>query len=338
VAAAGVHVPMIAGRGLGHTGGTLDKLESIRGFSVGLTHTEFRRQIETVGVAIMGQTLDICPADRKLYALRDVTGTVDSMPLICGSIMSKKLAEGIQALVLDVKFGSGAFMKTLNEAEALAGALMRIGQLSGKTVTALLTNMNEPLGRFVGNALEVKECLDILDGHPAPDEGKGFDDTRSLSLELAAQMIFLGKKSPSLTDARAMAKEILESGLARKKFNEICKAQGGDLSAPLPAARSSRVITATRDGQMDYKDLAQLGNAAIWLGAGRRNQIDVIDHSAGIEVHRAQGDSVRKGEPLFTLFAADDARMDSCLPSLHASFDLVPQASPPIPLIAKVLV
>jgi pyrimidine-nucleoside phosphorylase len=337
VAAAGVPVPMIAGRGLGHTGGTLDKLEAIAGFSVRLTREQFQSQVARVGAAIMGQTEDICPADRKLYALRDVTGTVDSLPLICGSIMSKKLAEGMQGLVLDVKYGSGAFMKSLDDSRALARALMSIGKNSGKAVVAVLSRMTEPLGRFVGNALEVQECLDILDGKSWHGSGKGYEDTLELSLALAAHMIVLGKKARDLPTARARAEELLASGRARLKFNELCSAQGGKIDKGLPRAKLKHRVLATSDGFINYTDVDQIGMAAIWLGAGRRLQSDTLDLAAGIEVCLKQGDVVRKGDPLFILHAASPERIDSSLLPLQNGFTITTSRVAPAPLIAETL-
>jgi pyrimidine-nucleoside phosphorylase len=337
VAAAGVPVPMMAGRGLGHTGGTLDKLESLDGFNVRLDLDAFERQVETLGAAIVGQTAEMCPADRKLYALRDVTGTVDSLPLICGSIMSKKLAEGMSALVLDVKFGSGAFMKSVTDAERLAQALMDIGQRSGKTVTALITRMDEPLGRFIGNALEVRECLDILHGRPAPGPGKGYDDTIELSLTLAAHMIRLGGKADSLEAARALAETLLRDGSAARCFERICRAQGADPSKAPPVARGRETVHSPTDGFFVYKDLEKLGHACVHLGAGRKFQSDRLDHSAGLEVLCAQGQAVRRGDPLFIVHHSEPSRLPAALASLQEAYTVAAEAVPPSPLIAKVL-
>lgn len=338
VAAAGIPVPMMAGRGLAHTGGTLDKLESISGFNVRLDLQRFRAQIEKVGTAIMGQTQEICPADRKLYALRDVTGTVDSLPLICGSIMSKKLAEGMSALVLDVKFGSGAFMKTLAEAEQLARALQDIGARSGKKVIALLTRMNEPLGRFVGNALEVQECLDILDGTPASPGGKGYSDTIELTLELAAHMIFLGEKAKSVPEARAIAERLLQDGSAKEKFLEICREQGGDLDRGLPKARQIKAVKAKTSGYMHYRNAERIGHACIHLGAGRRFQSDPLDLSAGVEVFHANGDQVQTGDILFKLYYSTESGIDDALREVEKSFDIISTPPEKTPLVAKVFI
>lgn len=302
-AAAGVPVPMIAGRGLGHTGGTLDKLEAIPGFRADLTLDEFKRQIESLGVAIIGQTEEICPADKRIYALRDVTATVESLPLICASIMSKKLAEGIGALVLDVKFGSGAFMKTLEQADLLATKLMEIGVAHGKRVAALLTRMDQPLGRFIGNALEIGECVAILKNEPylgrQPEE---FADTTELTLELAGHMIWLGGKASNADEGLTIARSLLASGKAWEMFERICHVQGGDLAA-LPRPKTRVDVTAPSTGFIFSFDTEKIGLAALALGAGRAETTDPIDPMAGIEVHRKMGDHVSVGEPIFTLFA-----------------------------------
>jgi pyrimidine-nucleoside phosphorylase len=332
VAAAGVPVPMMAGRGLGHTGGTLDKLESVSGFNVRLELEAFERQVSQLGCAIIGQTQEMCPADRKLYALRDVTGTIDSLPLICGSIMSKKLAEGMSALVLDVKFGSGAFMKTLEDAERLAGALMAIGRHAGKRVSALLTNMQAPLGRFVGNALEVRECLDIMDA-----KTEGFEDTVELTLALAGHMIFLGGKAPSVEAATELARKLLGDGSAKRKFVDMCRAQGGDLSRGLPQAPLQETLTSPSDGFLHFVDLEKLGNACVLLGAGRRFQTDKVDPSAGLELLVREGDAVKKGASLITIHYSDKTALPAAMTLLKQSFELRPRREPTLPLIAKVL-
>lgn len=304
VAAAGVRVPMISGRGLGHTGGTLDKLESIPGFRVGLTLDEFIKQVETLGCSLIGQTEEICPADKLIYALRDVTGTVESLPLICASIMSKKLAEGIGALVLDVKCGSGAFMKTLADAERLADKLIEVGNAHGKRVAALVTDMSQPLGRFVGNSLEMEECFAVLRGEHCRGRND-FDDCRSLSLELAGHMIWLGGQADSAAEGFRQATHLLESGHAWEMFERICHAQGGDPSV-LPQAKTRGDVLATRDGFINAFDTEAVGIAALLLGAGRMRAEDKIDHSAGIEIHVKIGDPVLEGDRLFTLYANRD--------------------------------
>lgn len=310
-AAAGARVPMIAGRGLGHTGGTLDKLEAIPGFRIDLSLEQLVKQVETLGVAIIGQTKEICPADKKIYALRDVTATVESLPLICASIMSKKLAEGIGALVLDVKYGSGAFMKTLDDAERLADKLMEIGAAHGKRVAALLTNMDQPLGRFIGNALEIGECTAILKGESYLGRND-FDDCRELSLELAGQMIWLSGHAADAAGGLAKAQRALESGKAWEMFERMCREQGGDLTA-LPAPRTRVDVLAEKDGYVSAYNTESIGIAVLAMGAGRLKATDEVDHTAGIEVHRRLGDEVRRGDRLFTLY--------SKAPPTHALFE-----------------
>lgn len=300
VAAAGVPVPMISGRGLGHTGGTLDKLESIPGFKTGLSLEQFSHQVETLGLALAGQTAEICPADRRMYALRDVTGTVESLPLICASIMSKKLAEGISGLVLDVKFGSGAFMKTEATATELADHLMAIGRAHGKRVAALITRMDQPLGRFVGNALEVGECVAIMKGQDYLGR-TDFEDCRELSLELAGLMIWLGGKAKDPEAGYRHAENLLRSGQAWDMFEKVCLAQGGRIHE-LPLSLNKRDVTAPTEGFVSAFDTEKVGIAALGLGAGRKASHEHIEPTAGIEVHRKIGDTVRTGDLLFTLY------------------------------------
>ncbi|MEE2755094.1 MAG: thymidine phosphorylase [Myxococcota bacterium] len=293
VAACGVPVPMISGRGLGHTGGTLDKLESIPGFRTDLDVERFISLVETIGVGLIGQTADVCPADKKLYALRDVTATVESIPLISSSIMSKKLAEGIDALVLDVKVGSGAFMKTVEDARELAQTMVGIGESMGKRTVALLTDMNQPLGRMVGNALEVRESIDIL-------SGRGPEDVRELTLALAEVMLELAGVEPSLAKIR------LDDGSGLARFADIIEAQGGDrrvIEEPgrLPTAKEQLVFTAQQSGVIESMDTRGIGMAAVLLGAGRLRTDDLIDPSVGIELDVRLGDRVDKGQPLGTI-------------------------------------
>jgi pyrimidine-nucleoside phosphorylase len=337
VAALGIPVPMMAGRGLAHTGGTLDKLESIPGFNVGIGFENFKKQLGTVGAAIIGQTREICPADRKLYALRDVTGTVDSYPLICGSIMSKKLAEGMSALVLDVKAGSGAFMKTAADAEGLARALMGIGQHFGKKVTALITRMDEPLGRFAGNALEVRECLDLLENKNWSGEGKNYGDTLELTLELAAHMILLGGKAKSVDEARELARKTLQDGSALKKFREIVQAQGGSLDKALAKASYTQDVNAEEGGFFCYTDLEKMGLACVHLDAGRAFQSDTLDHAAGLEVYCEQGQKIEKGQTLFKIHCSGKEKAAEALPVLKQSYSITKTAPARSPLVMKVL-
>lgn len=304
VAAAGVRVPMIAGRGLGHTGGTLDKLESIPGFRIDLSLDQFKKQVESFGAAIIGQTGEICPADKKIYALRDVTGTVESLPLICASIMSKKLAEGIKALVLDVKYGSGAFMKTVEAADQLATHLMQIGSAHGKKVAALLTNMEQPLGRFIGNALEIGECIAIMKREPYLSRGPGdFEDTRELTLELAGHMIWLGDKASNASEGISMARRLLENGAAWEWFEKLCRIQGGNIES-LPVASQQFDVISPTDGYISAFETEKIGLASLELGAGRLKTTDPIDFTAGIELHRKLGEEVKQGERLFTLYSS----------------------------------
>ena len=300
VAACGLKVPMISGRGLGHTGGTLDKLESIPGFNVNLDLKQFRKQTDEQGLCFIGQTAEICPADKKMYALRDVTATVESLPLICASILSKKIAEGIDGLVLDVKYGNGAFMKTPEEAEKLARLLVEVAKLYGKKVSALLTDMSQPLGRYAGNALEVLECLDILRNVRDPL----FEDTRSLSLNLSAEMLMLSGGYKTFDDALAAAEEALVSGRALKKFEMICQVQGGDL-AKLAIAKHRLPVLSKIEGFITHFETESIGYTGVALKAGRLRFEDKIDPAAGIEFHKKLGDAVQKGEVVFTVHTND---------------------------------
>ncbi len=334
-AAAGVHVPMIAGRGLGHTGGTLDKLESIPGFRIDLSLDQFQSQVEKLGFAIIGQTKEICPADKKIYALRDVTATVESLPLICASIMSKKLAEGVGALVLDVKHGAGAFMKTIEAAETLADKLMEIGTAHRKKVAYVLSSMDQPLGRFIGNSLEMGECFSILQNRPyLSRKPEDFRDTRELCIELAGLMIWLGGGAPDRESGIQRAEQTLTSGKAWEMFEKLCHHQGGDPSK-LPEAKTKHVIYADRDGFVSGFDGEKLGLAAIELGAGRVKTTDVIDPSAGLEVHAKLGDAITKGSPLYTLFANRETSFESAKQMVLAATNISLQ-KPHVPaLITK---
>ncbi|MHC4452481.1 MAG: thymidine phosphorylase [Planctomycetota bacterium] len=302
VSACGVAVPMMSGRGLGHTGGTLDKLEAIPGFRVDLSARQFRAQLAKIGCALIGQTGDLAPADKRLYALRDVTGTVESIPLITSSILSKKLAEGIDALVLDVKVGRGAFMKTESDARELARCLVRVGTLSGKRVSALLTDMNTPIGYTIGNGLETTEALEIL-------HGQGPDDLRELTYELAAEMLRAAGVSKTKAQALRRVKQALTDGSALEKMCQIVEAQGGDsrvVDAPdqLAVARHRSTVAATADGYVTDLDPLELGYASMGLGAGRGRAEDAVDPGAGIRLHVQLGDAVRTGDELATLYAS----------------------------------
>jgi pyrimidine-nucleoside phosphorylase len=313
VAACGAVVPMMSGRGLGHTGGTLDKLESIPGFRVNLSEAEFKATLGKIGVAMIGQTAEVAPADKKLYTLRDVTGTVESIPLITASILGKKLAEGISGLVMDVKCGRGAFMKTLPQARELAQSITRVGTLNGLKVQAIITNMDAPLGQAVGNALEVVESIEAL-------KGGGPADLRELCLSFAAAML----DQAGIPDGAERARKAFDSGAALEKFRELIAAQGGDPSvvddpSRLPQARSRGVIVAEKSGFIAEIDAEQVGIAALELGAGRVKAEDCIDPSVGILVFKKPGDKVRVGEAVFEIhhnakgLAAATARLNSCV-------------------------
>jgi pyrimidine-nucleoside phosphorylase len=306
-AACGVVVPMMSGRGLGHTGGTLDKLESIPGFRVNLSIGEFRAGLQKVGTAMIGQTADIAPADKKLYALRDVTGTVESIPLITASILSKKIAEGIGGLVMDVKCGRGAFMKTKEDARKLAVSLVANGRANGVRTEALITAMDAPLGRAVGNALEVRECIDTL-------RGQGPKDLEELSVELAARMVRLGGLAADDAAATLLVRDALSSGRGLEVFRRLVEQQGGDPQTVddlnrLPSAPHREVITTERNGFLAALDAEAVGRAAMALGAGRDRVEDAVDPAVGIIVHRRVGGPVRAGEPLIELHYRDAAKL-----------------------------
>ncbi len=309
VAACGVAVPMVSGRGLGHTGGTLDKLEAIPGFSVNLPVERFRAQVAELGVCMIGQTERIAPADRKLYALRDVTATVESIPLIASSIMSKKLAEGIDALVLDQKVGAGAFMKRIEDARALARTIIGIGRAAGKRVTALITAMDQPIGRAVGNASEVEESIETL-------RGRGPADTRELTVALGAEMLVLGGAAADSAAGRARIEAVLDGGQALERFAKMIAAQGGDArvcedTGRLPQARTRREVLAASAGVVEEINAEAVGIAAMMLGAGRRTKEDRIDPAVGIDVLKKVGDRVAAGEPLALLRVNDAAQADA---------------------------
>jgi pyrimidine-nucleoside phosphorylase len=327
---------MISGRGLGHSGGTLDKLESIPGFNVNLSLVEFRRVLETCGCSLIGQTAEIAPADKKIYALRDVTGTVESSSLICASIMSKKLAEGIDALVLDVKTGSGAFMKKLEDAVNLAELLVETGTRMGKKVVALLTDMNQPLGRTAGNAMEVVESIDVL-------AGGGPADLRELSLELAAWMFFLGERVKTVEEGKKLASDLIASGMAREKFREIVWLQGGDpaiVDDPrrLIRARQTFDIVASASGFIAAIQCEQLGIAGVVLGGGREKKEDKIDPAVGLVFHKRIGDGVQRGEPLCTIHYNSDARLSEAQHLTETAYRIEPEKPKTLPpLIYRII-
>ncbi|MDY0002690.1 MAG: thymidine phosphorylase [Polyangia bacterium] len=335
VAACGVPVPMISGRGLGHTGGTLDKLEAIPGFAVNQPVERFRELLVEHGFALIGQTADIVPADRKLYALRDVTATVPSIPLIASSIMSKKLAEGMDALVLDVKVGAGAFMRTVEDARALARTLIGIGLGAGKQVTAVLTRMEEPLGNAVGNANETIESIEVL-------KGRGPADVTALTYALGSEMLVLGGKAATVEEARTLLGQAIVSGRALAAMKGLVRAQGGDPEAledygRFPAARSSADVTAPCAGVVQSIDAAEVGIAGMLLGAGRRVAADPVDHGVGVTVHRHVGDQVAAGEPLATLLYNDPAHLDEARRRLAAAYRLCDDPVESEPLVIEVL-
>jgi pyrimidine-nucleoside phosphorylase len=311
VAACGVRVPMVSGRGLGHTGGTLDKLESIPGFTVDLSIARFAELVSSLGLCLIGQTAEIAPADRKLYALRDATATVESIPLIASSILSKKLAEGIDALVLDVKVGRGAFMKSVEQARALAQTMVRLCKAVGRGCVALLTDMDAPLGLAVGNAVEVRESIDVLrDGGPA--------DVRELTLQLGVEMLIAGDAPGVAGDphlARLRLEAALADGTALKRFAQLVEAQGGDPAciedpSRLPQPRLRRELKADRSGVLVALDAEEVGLAAVELGAGRARKEDAVDHAAGLLLRKRVGDEVRAGEVLAELHAESEERLD----------------------------
>ena len=320
VAAGGLVVPMISGRGLGHTGGTLDKLESIPGFNVNLSVPEFRSVLKACGCAMIGQTSEIAPADRKLYALRDVTGTVESPYLICASIMSKKLAEGIDALVLDVKTGSGAFMKKEEDAVFLAELMVETGERMRKSVVALITDMNQPLGTHVGNSLEVVEVLDVL-------RGKGPADLKELCLELAGWMFHLGGAADSVDQGKRKAKELIGSGKALEKFRQMVALQGGDVRAlddpsRLPRAKHVQDVSSPRNGYVAAMDCEAVGTACVVLGGGREKKEDTVDPAVGIILHRKVGDQVAAGEPICTVHSNSETRTARAIKLLLESYQI----------------
>jgi pyrimidine-nucleoside phosphorylase/thymidine phosphorylase len=329
-AAAGVPVPMVSGRGLGHTGGTLDKLESIPGFRVDLDLDRYKAVLDACGLVLIGQTAEIAPADKRLYALRDATATVESIPLISASIMSKKLAEGIDGLVLDVKTGDGAFMRRLDDSRALAETMCAIGRGLGKRMRALITRMDQPLGRAVGNAVEVAESVACL-------RGEGPEDLVSLSVELAAEMVVMGQKAATLDDARAVCRRVIADGSALERFRRVVAAQGGDPRAVddpgrLPAARSRVDVPAPRTGFVRSLAARPVGQATMLLGAGRARVDSVIDPAVGVLLHKKQGDPVRQGEPLCTVLINDTAAREPVLAMMRDAYVIAdePVAAPPV--------
>lgn len=311
VAAFGVAVPQLSGRGLGHTGGTLDKLESIPGWRADLSNDEIMQQLESIGGVICAAGKGLAPADKRLYALRDVTGTVEAIPLIASSIMSKKIAEGTGALTLDVKFGSGAFMREESRARELAETMVALGTDAGVTTSALLTSMESPLGLTIGNANEVRESVEVL-------AGGGPSDVVELTVALAREML------ASVGQPDADVEAALNDGRAMDVWRKFVIAQDGDPDASLPVPRESHVVNAEADGVLVRQDALSFGVAAWRLGAGRARATDAVVHAAGIDLHAKPGDEVRAGQPLFTLSAHDPARFDRALESLEGAYDVAP--------------
>jgi pyrimidine-nucleoside phosphorylase len=330
VAACGLPVGKMSGRGLGFSGGTLDKLESIPGYRVNLTTDEFKKQLKEKGVVLSGQSLDLAPADGKLYSLRDVTGTVQSIPLIASSIMCKKLAAGANAILLDVKTGLGAFMETLDEARILANLMVDIGKLAGRDVVALLSDMNQPLGCAVGNSLEAIEAIETL-------KGGGPHDFREHCLHVSAHMLVLGKRAKDLNEGRVMAEKSIADGSAFEKFRVLVDAQGGDVSyvddtSRFPRAKFIEVVKAPRNGSISQVQARSVGEAAVTLGAGRAKKSDSVDHAVGFIIHHKVGDTIQKGEPLFTIHANEESKLAEARTAVLAAHSFTESVVTPLPL------
>jgi pyrimidine-nucleoside phosphorylase len=335
VAACGVPVPMISGRGLGHTGGTLDKLESIPGFRTQLSLEEYTEVLRKVGTAMIGQTKEIAPADKKMYALRDVTGTVESIPLISGSIMSKKLAEGIDALVLDIKTGRGAFMQSEEMAIELARTLIAVGNRFGKQTIGFLTDMSQPLGYAVGNWLEVEECIACM-------KGAKVDDLMEVTYVLGGAMVMLGKKAPTIEAGATMCREAIASGKALATFRELVKAQGGDVSmidepSKYPKSALSAVVKSPSDGFVTSIDALEIGFAGIMLGAGRMRVDEVIDMKAGIMFKKKVGDRLKAGETLATIHTDRKDQIEAATLRVEKAIAVGPAAVKPGVLVKALI-
>ncbi len=334
-AAAGVKVPMISGRGLGHTGGTLDKLESIPGFRTDLSLSEYRSVLKKTGAVLIGQTKDIAPADKVIYSLRDVTATVESVPLITASIMSKKLAEGIDGLILDVKVGSGAFMRTMKDAVELTESLVNTAKAFNKKVVAFITDMNQPLGTHIGNWLEVVECIKILRGEVKNDLSK-------LSTKLAGAMINLAEKAESIEEGTKIAESLISDGKALDKFKEMVKAQGGDVSfitnpEKYPESKYKRKVISQKSGYISTIDTYEIGMSAIELGAGRKTKEDKIDHKAGIIFRVKVGDKIKKGDTIAELFSDTGRGIESAKERLLQSISFSKEKQSGLKLIKKTI-
>lgn len=329
VAACGLPVGKMSGRGLGFSGGTIDKLESIRGFKSNLSTEEFITQLREHGIVLTGQSLDLAPADGKLYALRDVTGTVQSIPLIASSVMSKKIASGADAIALDVKVGRGAFMKNLDEAHELAEVMVAIGKLSGRRVIAVLSQMDQPLGVAVGNALEMKEAIEMLNG-------TGPEDFHAHCIDLSAYMLILGKKATELESARRMAQEAIDNGSALNKFKELIQTQHGDVNVIdhpelLPSASLVIPITADSSGWVKVVDAQDVGESSVEIGAGRQKKGDAIDQAVGIMVRVKVGDRIEAGQTLFDVHVSDRKAFETVFQKLKTSVEISDEPVEPPP-------
>lgn len=333
IAALGVPVAKMSGRGLGHTGGTIDKLECFDGFTTALSEEQFAGNVNTIGIAIAGQTANLAPADKKLYALRDVTATVDQMSLIASSIMSKKLASGSDAIVLDVKTGNGAFMKKLEDSRALAKEMVSIGTMAGKKTVAVITDMDQPLGRAVGNSLEVREAIDTL-------RGEGPADFKEVVFALGSQMLMLAGRAADEKEARALMEGVIEDGSALDKFAQFVRAQGGD-AAPvydtslLPVAGKTLEVTAKESGYVHRILAEDIGIACMTLGGGRETKESVIDLSVGIILEKKNGNAVSAGEVLATIYGNDDAKMQAAYEKIAHAYEIAKEPAAFVPVVRE---
>lgn len=333
IAALGVPVAKMSGRGLGHTGGTIDKLECFDGFTTALSEEQFAGNVNTIGIAIAGQTANLAPADKKLYALRDVTATVDQMSLIASSIMSKKLASGSDAIVLDVKTGNGAFMKKLEDSRALAKEMVSIGTMAGKKTVAVITDMDQPLGRAVGNSLEVREAIDTL-------RGEGPADFKEVVFALGSQMLMLAGRAADEKEARALMEGVIEDGSALDKFAQFVRAQGGD-AAPvydtslLPVAGNTLEVTAKESGYVHRILAEDIGIACMTLGGGRETKESAIDLSVGIILEKKNGDAVSDGEVLATIYGNDDAKMQAAYEKIAHAYEIAKEPAAFVPVVRE---
>lgn len=335
VAACGLPFGKMSGRGLGFSGGTLDKMESIPGYRVDLTQEEFKQQLKTIGIVLSGQSGDLAPADGKMYALRDVTGTVPSIPLIASSVMSKKIASGAQVIALDVKVGIGAFMQTIEEARKLSRLLVSIARKSGLQAVCLLSDMNQPLGNAVGNTLELLEAIDTL-------HGGGPNDFVEHCLSTAAYLVMLGKKAKSLIQARQMVEDVIKNGAAWEKFRQLVIAQGGrvemiDNPDLLEEASFIETVNVFKNGYLHWVDAREVGEASVDLGAGRAKKSDSIDHAVGIVIHHKVGDYVIEGEPLFTIHANAQDKLEAAKERVRKAHKIEDDKCDPLPLFYEIV-